>query len=120
MSRDIEIEVIRIIQEALVNVRKHAKAKNVRILMISTEDGHCSVLVEDDGIGLDKGKERERAIQMESNTSGEHIGLSVMQERAKRINGELHFEDDDGEGTLVQLNFEIPLNDASVSVDHIN
>jgi len=113
LDRDIEIEVIRIIQEALTNVKKHARADNVRILMISTEDGHCSVLVEDDGIGIDK------SMLDSKNTSDNHIGLSVMRERADRINGEIHFEDDDGEGTLVQLNFEVPDN-ADVTNDNLS
>ena len=102
LDRDIEVEVIRIIQEALANVKKHAQADNVRILMISTEDGNCSVLVEDDGIGLDQSKLKTE------NKSDNHIGLSVMRERAERINGEIQYDDDDGEGTLVQLNFEVP------------
>ena len=130
LDRDIEIEVIRIVQEALANVKKHAQADNVRILMISTEDGHCSVLVEDDGIGIDKSMlESENDLDNNSanNTdinsaknSDNHIGLSVMRERAERINGEIQYEDDDGEGTLVQLNFEIPMNNDSVSVNNLN
>ncbi len=104
LDRDIEIEVVRIVQEALANVKKHAKADNVRILMISTEDGNCSVLIEDDGIGIDEDLLKAKII------SENHIGLSVMRERAKRINGEVQYEDDEGEGTLVQLNFEVPIN----------
>lgn len=111
LDRDTEIEVIRIVQEALANVRKHAHADNVRILMISTEEGHCSVLVEDDGIGIDK------SMLDSKNTSSNHIGLSVMRERAGRINGEMQYEDDDGEGTLVQLNFEVPDDTDSTNVD---
>ena len=103
LSRDSEIEVVRIVQEALANVKKHADAENVRILMMSTEEGHCSVLVEDDGKGLIN---RSRP----NSETGEHIGLSVMQERAERINGEIFFESDDGEGTLVQLNFDVEIN----------
>jgi len=102
LPRESEIEVIRIVQEALANIKKHAKAENVRILLSSTEEGHCSVLVEDDGIGLSTD-------QAAPNTeTGEHIGLSIMKERAKRINGEIQFESDEGEGTLVQLSFDVP------------
>ena len=110
LDRDIEIDVIRIVQEALANVKKHAQADNVRILMISTEEGHCSVLVEDDGIGIDS------SFLDSKNKSENHIGLSVMRERALRINGEIQFEDDDGEGTLVQLNFEVPMNHSNTNV----
>ena len=78
--------------------------------MISTEEGHCSVLVEDDGIGIDS------SFLDSKNKSENHIGLSVMRERALRINGEIQFEDDDGEGTLVQLNFEVPMNHSNTNV----
>jgi len=113
LDRDTEIEVIRIVQEALANVKKHSQAKNVRLLMISTVEGHCSVLIEDDGIGIDKGL-------LKDNTSDNHIGLSVMRERAQRINGEIQYEDDDGEGTLIQLSFDIPTNNDTVNVNNLD
>lgn len=101
LSREHEIEVVRIVQEALANIKKHAKAKSVRILMSSTAEGHCSVLVEDDGIGM--------AERSKPNTeTGEHIGLSIMHERAEKINGEIQF-DSEGEGTLVQISFDVPV-----------
>ncbi len=110
LSRDVEIEVVRIVQEALANIRKHANAENVRILMSSSKEGYCSVLVEDDGIGL-------RTDQAEPNkATGEHIGLSIMKERAERINGELLFESDDGEGTLVQLSFDASIVESEVTL----
>ncbi|CAA6828129.1 MAG: Nitrate/nitrite sensor protein (EC [uncultured Thiotrichaceae bacterium] len=99
--REIEIEAIRIVQEALVNIRKHSEAETVRILMYSSEAGQCSILVEDDGIGLP-----EQRVEPNQET-GEHIGLTVMEERAARINGEILFESEDGEGTLVQLCFTV-------------
>ena len=108
LSRETEIEVVRIVQEALANIKKHAQAKSVRILMSSTAEGHCSVLVEDDGIGLSK---RTKP----NNETGEHIGLSIMQERAERINGELTFESED-DGTLVQLNFDAPITNSKVTL----
>jgi len=109
LSRDAEIEVVRIVQEALANIRKHSQASSVRILLSSTEDGHCSVLVEDDGIGLPKKRKKM------NKETGEHIGLSVMQERADRLNGELQIDSDDGEGTLVQLNFDAPMHSRNKS-----
>lgn len=108
LSREYEIEVVRIVQEALANIKKHAKADNVRILMSSTAEGHCSVLVEDDGIGLEK-----RA--KPNSKTGEHIGLSIMNERAERINGEVLFESE-GEGTLVQLSFDVSVPNSKVTL----
>lgn len=112
LSRDAEIEVVRIVQEALANVRKHSKAKSVRILMSSNKEGHCSVLVEDDGIGMPA--ERKKP----NKETGEHIGLSIMEERAAKINGEIQFDSDEGEGTLVQLNFEVDTPNAVITNLH--
>ncbi|MEE9351065.1 MAG: sensor histidine kinase, partial [Thiotrichaceae bacterium] len=109
IPRDIELEVVRIVQEALANIRKHSKAETVRILMHSTEKGDCRILVEDDGIGFDD------ALQDKPTAEGEHIGLTVMQERAARINGEIQFESEEGEGTLIQLSFmSAPENETTV------
>ena len=99
--REVEIEAIRIVQEALANVRKHSQADTVRILMYSSEVGVCRILVEDDGVGLPETR------QLPNLETGEHIGLTIMEERAKRINGEVQFESDDGEGTLIQLSFNV-------------
>jgi len=111
LTRDTEIEVVRIVQEALANIKKHAKAESVRILMTSTEEGHCSVLVEDDGIGLNTDRSEP------NQETGDHIGLSVMQERAERINGEIHFESDGDSGTLIQLNFEVSTQSNPVTLN---
>lgn len=101
LDPDIEIDVIRIVQEALNNIRKHSGASTVRILMYSSEDGRCSILVEDDGCGLPEPLPEPNPV------TGEHVGLHIMQERAERLGGEVQFESDDEEGgTLVQLNFE--------------
>lgn len=97
-----EIQVFRIIQEALANIRKHSNACNVRILLDTSEEDHHSVLVEDDGHGiLDEGGSGNR---------GENIGLSIMRERADRLHGNLIIESDAGEGTRVLLEFPEELN----------
>ncbi len=99
LPRKLELEVVRIVQEALVNIRKHSQAKTIRILIYSSKEGECRILVEDDGIGM------KDSLINKPNDVGEHIGLSVMQERAARINAEIQFESEEGEGTLIQLNF---------------
>jgi len=97
-----EIQVFRIIQEALANIRKHSNACNVRILLDSPDNGHHSVLVEDDGHGiLEDGGSGQR---------GENIGLSIMRERADRLHGTLNIESESGEGTRVLLEFPEELN----------
>nr|CAA6828749.1 MAG: Nitrate/nitrite sensor protein (EC [uncultured Thiotrichaceae bacterium] len=100
---DAELEVIRIVQEALNNVKKHSQASTVRILMYSSEEGRCSVLVEDDGTGMPE------IIPGPDPITGEHIGIGIMQDRAAKLHGELQYESDPDEGgTLLQLNFDVP------------
>jgi two-component system nitrate/nitrite sensor histidine kinase NarX len=98
LPTQIELQVIRIIQEALANARKHSEAKAVRVWMRGDEKGHYTVLIEDDGIGI---SERQK-----QNANGEHVGLSVMQDRASRIGGILSIEGEPGEGVQVRLEFD--------------
>lgn len=91
-----EIQVYRIIQEALSNIRKHSHANTARIRIDSDGSGRYHVLIEDDGEGMAAPSEGR---------PGEHIGLSIMHERARRLPGELTIESEPGEGTRVLLSF---------------
>ncbi|MDT8403985.1 ATP-binding protein [Sulfuriflexus sp.] len=95
MSPAQEFQAYRIIQEALANIKKHSNACNVRILFNRPADGGCTILIEDDGLGISDDQEIANP--------GEHIGLSVMQERADALGGELEIESDAGEGTRIIL-----------------
>jgi two-component system nitrate/nitrite sensor histidine kinase NarX len=97
LSKEAEIQVLRIIQEALWNIRKHSQAKTVRIMLRHGYNSKCHILVEDDGIGISS---------QVYGSAGEHVGLAIMRERAARIGGELRVESDPGEGTRVVLEFE--------------
>jgi two-component system nitrate/nitrite sensor histidine kinase NarX len=92
--------VVRIVQEALANIRKHSHAQHVRIRLKGDSAGRYSVLVEDDGTGITPRKA--------SGGPGEHIGLTVMQERAEELDGKLHIESEPEEGTRVSLKFRYP------------
>ncbi|MCG6975908.1 MAG: histidine kinase [Acidiferrobacterales bacterium] len=94
-----EVQIFRIIQESLANVRKHSNAHTVRILLGKLDDDHLSVLIEDDGRGTDK--------SIETTLPGENLGMSIMRERAERIDGVLRIESEPGEGTRIQLAFPI-------------
>jgi len=91
-----EIQVFRIIQEALANIRKHSEAHNARILLRSDADDNYLLLIEDDGNGM---------VSSASSSRGEHIGLAIMRERAERLGGTLQIESEPGEGTRVCLSF---------------
>ena len=92
-----ELQVLRIVREALNNVRKHSRAQTVRVLVRCESGGTYRILVEDDGVGIGEPA-------MDGNP-GEHLGLSIMHERARRICGDLRIESEPGEGTRISLSF---------------
>jgi two-component system nitrate/nitrite sensor histidine kinase NarX len=100
LTASMEMQVLRIVQEALANIRKHSKAHTVRVLLRCDKEHNYNVLVEDDGVGL--------ARPAFTGHPGEHIGLSIMQERARYLGGELRIESEQGEGTRIQLTFRYP------------
>ena len=91
-----EIQVFRITQEALANIRKHSDAMTARIMLRSDDGENYTLLIEDDGLGMSP---------VESSQPGEHVGLSIMRERAQRLPGTLKIESEPGEGTRICLNF---------------
>ncbi len=97
LSSSEEMQMLRIVQEALANIRKHARAHNVRVLL-SCRGGTYTLLVEDDGVGF--------VGEVRQGSPGEHIGLSIMEERARRLGGELRIESEPGEGTRVELIYQ--------------
>jgi len=93
---EVEMQIMRITQEALSNIRKHASARNVRILL--TAKPHCQLLIEDDGIGFVKD-------QSPGEIMGNNIGMNIMRERAERIGAEIEVESEVDEGTRIIVNF---------------
>ncbi len=89
-----EVQVLRIVQEALANVRKHAEAGQVWV-SFAAQDGHLEVEVRDDGKGFNPLAVRR----------GEwpHLGLQTMQERAEGIGGAFELESAPGRGTVVRV-----------------
>ena len=92
-------ELIRVIQEALTNARKHAQARNVRVVM-TCEDKQATITVADDGWGF---------YPDAAPTDGcNHFGLLFMRERVAQIGGSLSIHSSLGEGTQVIM--QIPIN----------
>jgi len=100
LPASLEIQVLRIVQEALANVRKHSQAHAARILLRCDKQGNYHVMVEDDGIGM-----TQEALQGQP---GEHLGLSILKERAARLGSELSIESEPVEGTRIELSFRYP------------
>jgi PAS domain S-box-containing protein len=88
------LEVARIVQEALANVRRHSGARRATVTLRAVGD-EARVEVEDDGRGLDPDE-----------PSG--MGLTGMRERALALGGELEVEGERGAGTRVRLRVALP------------
>jgi signal transduction histidine kinase len=99
------LQLLRIIQEAANNVRKHAQANNV-LVKIGVSDLKIVVMIADDGQGFDLSWQ-----SMGQN----HYGLTIMRERAEEVGGKVRFESQPGAGTKVII--EIPLGKAELHED---
>ena len=97
LPANMEMHIYRIVQECLTNIRKHSQANNVRVLLQADIHGDYRILVENDGKGFEQPNK--------SNEKGEHIGLTIMKERAKHLGGDLDLESDPEEGTRIEVNF---------------
>jgi signal transduction histidine kinase len=91
---DVETAFYRIVQEALTNVVKHAKAGRVSIFLTRTERGAVAV-IEDDGRGFDPNAEHEG------------LGLLGIRERLQLLRGSLTIESNEGAGTTLRI--EVPV-----------
>ncbi len=100
LPAELEVQVLRIVQESLANIRKHSQAHTVRVILHSEPNGEYSILIEDDGIGFNN-----EELELEYS---DHIGLNIMDERALKINGTVRIESETGEGTRVVLRFPHP------------
>ncbi|MBC7334947.1 MAG: sensor histidine kinase [Clostridia bacterium] len=87
-------QLLRIIQEALTNVRKHARAREVTIIMEEKGEGQLAVRVKDDGCGFDP-----QAV----GTRRQQFGLGSMKERARGIGARLEINSAPGAGTEVAI-----------------
>ncbi len=97
LTPDQEVQVFHIVQEALANVSKHARARQVRICAEMTADQYM-VTINDDGIGLTG----------PGNTGiGMRLGMNIMRERAQRLGGSIDVASQAGEGTRIQLKFPV-------------
>jgi two-component system, NarL family, sensor histidine kinase DevS len=95
LPAEVETTLYRIVQEALTNVVKHARANRVSILL-TRKDGGVTVVIEDDGGGFDP-----------ANTSDGGLGLIGMRERVALVGGRIAIESGPESGTTLVA--EVPL-----------
>lgn len=96
-----EINLYRIIQEALNNIVKHAQAEKVSISM-KLKKGRLLIKIEDDGKGCDARKFSDQNLR-----SSQSLGFSTMKERARLLGGEFHIECKPQQG--VKINMDLPV-----------
>jgi signal transduction histidine kinase len=88
----VQSSLFRIVQEALTNCAKHAKARNVTIELGTDDANHVSLLIADDGVGFD----------LERHSSS-GLGLLTMRERAEFHGGRFSLETSPGHGTRIRV-----------------
>ncbi len=98
-SDRVHLEVMRIVQEALHNVRKHSEADVARVMVRLLEENRVQILVEDDGVGIEPSTKKV--------LPGQQIGLKSMRERAARIKARFNLDSDPGEGTRIIIEIDL-------------
>lgn len=103
LAPEAEIQLLRVVQEALTNVRKHAAAPSAAVTL--TNEGDClRIAIEDSGHGFDSSRvDREE---------GRSFGLRSMRERIERAGGRFSVESSPGAGTRIVV--LLPLDEGGV------
>jgi len=96
LDQDILVLLFQSVREILLNVVKHAQAKNIRVA-ITKENDYIKVIIEDDGVGF----ETERNGFIPGRTGG--FGLFSIRERFDHFHGKLEIQSEPGQGTKVSL-----------------
>lgn len=100
-SDELDVQLFRIAQEAVVNARKHGHATEVHVTL-QAQPGQVVLRVEDNGQGFEPGSSDKAA------AVGEHLGLLAMRERAERLQGRLAIDSTPGRGTTIEATVPLP------------
>jgi two-component system nitrate/nitrite sensor histidine kinase NarX len=110
LPADVQVQVLHVVQEALSNARKHARASQV--VLHVTKGAEWRFEVQDDGHGFSP-----------QQTAGQstHVGMKIMQERAARIGATVQVHSEVGQGTRVVLTLPThPVSGASQGSLHLD
>jgi len=99
LSKFAEVEVYRIVQEALANIVKHAKAKNVEITLL-TQKKSLVLSIKDDGCGFD-------ISAINCDMKRKCLGLLGIQERSILLSGALSILTSPGNGTILKISLPV-------------
>jgi nitrate/nitrite-specific signal transduction histidine kinase len=93
----VELQLVRIVQEALTNARKHARASRVSVDLRKVE-GHIVLTIADNGVGFNT--------DVRHRSEFPQFGLSTMRERSESVGATLEVESGPGQGTVIR--FSLP------------
>jgi two-component system, NarL family, sensor histidine kinase DegS len=94
------LQIFRFIQEALTNVRKHAKAREIRVTITSVGPDQLKIVIADDGQGFTPDNQR--------NGKARPLGMTSMRERIEALSGMFQVNSQPGSGTQVIAIIPIP------------
>src|SRR5215203_2707353 len=101
LPQEVETTLFRVTQEALTNIRKHARATKARVVL-DRPGNVVRLLVSDEGGGfIPNGK-------ASTNGRGEKVGLSGMRERVSLLGGRFELHSEPGRGTTIMAEVELP------------
>jgi len=100
-DEEVSAVVIRTVGELLANVRRHARAKQVKVASERRRDGSIGITVADDGIGLPPHRRRGRPVDASGGRGGS--GLWTIDRRLRDFGGMLDVDAADGRGTRAMV-----------------
>ena len=98
LDGSLEITLLRISQEALTNIARHAQASHA-VLSLQVDEKHVYLTIEDNGVGISS---------LEAASRPRSHGLKIMQERAEALEGTLKTQSTPGTGTRIEVVIPLP------------
>lgn len=102
---DVEINMYRLVQEALNNIKKHSGATMARIRLVASSP-NIVIRIEDNGIGFDIEKRKKAAIDEK------RMGLKSMEERVALLEGDIRIQSRPNKGVTIRI--EMPMKEKAV------
>ena len=108
-----EINLYRLVQEALNNIRKHAEASSVTIKLVAAYP-NIILRITDDGKGFD-----DATVRMQIGKT-KRMGMNSMEERVKLLNGSIEILSRPNQGTKIKIELPYPGHEHETKQDHSN
>ena len=102
LTQERELALLRVAQEALANVRKHAQAERVSVQVTWRGAEEVRLSIDDDGRGFDPG-----VVTHAQGVGGEHLGLALLRQQVEALGGFFSVMSAAGRGTTVVANLPV-------------